>query len=237
MIKKSFPVESDTETINIDQQVYEQIKRAIFDHRLPPGTKLTEEKLSDLFAVSRERIRKVLQRLSYDKCVSLKPNRGAYVAQPSVQEARDVFATRGLIESHIVELVVQNATEADYAHLEQNIAREYAAHQQGRLNEAIALSGEFHLLLAEISRNIVLLDILRDLVARSSLIIAMYGRQSFSLCGYEDHQVFLKRLKTRQVQQAKKLMQEHLRTLEAQLYFEARSARDIDLTEVFKPKA
>jgi DNA-binding GntR family transcriptional regulator len=216
-----------------DRIVYEKIKQAILENRLPPGTKLTEEKLSDLFDVSRERIRKVLQRLAYDRCVELKPHRGAFVASPGIEEAHDVFAARVLLETRMVDLVAAHADEEDYASLEGNIAREKAAHAQDRMNEAIALSGEFHVLLARASGNRVLAEILRDLVARSSLIIAMYGWRRFSLCAYKEHAVFLRLVRDGKLPQSRKSMVTHLRRLEEQLRFEVVPSRRADPAEVF----
>ncbi|HEU4475111.1 MAG TPA: GntR family transcriptional regulator, partial [Methyloceanibacter sp.] len=67
-----------------EEAIYERILAAIFEHRLPPGTKLGEDRLASIFAVSRARIRRVLPRLAHEGVVRLEPNRGAFVAQPSV---------------------------------------------------------------------------------------------------------------------------------------------------------
>lgn len=77
-----------------DETIYQALMTAIVEHQLPPGSKLPEEALSDVFAVSRTGIRKVLQRLAAVQMVSLKPKRGAYVASPTVEEAQAIFRTR-----------------------------------------------------------------------------------------------------------------------------------------------
>ncbi|WP_372657483.1 GntR family transcriptional regulator, partial [Hydrogenophaga sp.] len=86
---------------------------AILDHQLPPGTKLVEDRLAEAFGVSRTRIRPVLVRLANEKVVTLTPNRGAAIAQPSEREAREVFEVRRLIEPTLVERFVASATAAD----------------------------------------------------------------------------------------------------------------------------
>ncbi len=83
-------------------RVYDQIHKAIVERRLEPGTKLGEEALREIYGVSRAQIRSVLVDLSHAKVVELRPNRGAYVAQPSVREARHVFEARRAIEAAIV---------------------------------------------------------------------------------------------------------------------------------------
>jgi hypothetical protein len=74
-------------------EMYERIVSAMLDHRLP-GTKLVEDKLATAFGVSRTRIRPVLVRLANEQVVTLTPNRGATIAQPTEQEAREVFGVR-----------------------------------------------------------------------------------------------------------------------------------------------
>jgi DNA-binding GntR family transcriptional regulator len=222
-----------TETPGPDQTVYQSIQTAILSHRLPPGTKLTEEKLSTIFGVSRERIRKVILRLAHDKCVDLKPNRGAYVARPGVEEARDVFEARRVIEAHLVDLVSRNATEADFVRLEANLAAERDDHRQGLFRQAVSTSGDFHLLLAGTSGNLVLGDILKDLVARSSLILAMYGEKRFDLCALDDHTEILRKLREGNASRAKKLMVEHLQEIEDNLRFDQSRDKLVDLTAIF----
>src|SRR5688572_32635771 len=83
--------------------VYERIWNAIMDHSLPPETRLVEERLCEIFGLGRTRLRQVLQRLAHEGVVTLMPNRGAMVSKPSVREAREVFASRRVIEAGIVE--------------------------------------------------------------------------------------------------------------------------------------
>src|SRR5437867_4139986 len=90
-----------------DERMYDEIYSAIIKHNLPPGTKLPEDALADVFGVSRTRIRKVLHQLAHEGMVSLERNRGASVAKPPTQEARDVFAARRLVETAAVREIAQ----------------------------------------------------------------------------------------------------------------------------------
>src|SRR5690606_12871960 len=85
-------VEMDAETI------YQRIQTGILERRLLPGAKLAEERLAEVTGASRMRIRQVLARLAHEQIVTLIPNRGAYVASPTVEEAREMFEARRLIE-------------------------------------------------------------------------------------------------------------------------------------------
>ena len=80
------------------EYVAAEIERAIHEHRLPPGSKLGEDELAEVYGISRTIVRAALQGLSHRHLVELKRNRGAFVAQPTVREAREVFEARALLE-------------------------------------------------------------------------------------------------------------------------------------------
>ena len=80
----------------IEEGIYERLVAAIFEHRLAPGMKLGEEGLAAVFGVSRARIRAVLPRLAHEGLVTLEPNRGAFVTQPTeTGETRQVPISGG----------------------------------------------------------------------------------------------------------------------------------------------
>ncbi|MDI1245988.1 MAG: GntR family transcriptional regulator [Rhodoferax sp.] len=222
-----------------DGEIYERMISAILDHQLPPGTKLVEDKLATAFGVSRTRIRPVLGRLANEQVVTLTPNRGASIAQPTEQEAREVFEVRRLIEPTLVEMFIAKATEADMQQLKVCIDDEEAARLAGDMRRAIRLSGEFHLLIAEGANQQTLGRILRDLTSRTSLILMTYSnahafeRFDATACGCREHRALLDAIRLRDVREAGKRMRDHLTQLEAQLQFNRPEDTAPDLNALF----
>jgi DNA-binding GntR family transcriptional regulator len=95
-----------------NEEIYGRIQKAVLEHRLAPGTKLIEERLAEVSGVSRTKIREVLNKLAHEGLVELVPNRGAFIASPSVEQARDVFVTRRMIEPEMARLLSRTATSA-----------------------------------------------------------------------------------------------------------------------------
>jgi DNA-binding GntR family transcriptional regulator len=213
-------------------EVHERIWSAIVDHSLPPETRLVESELCEIFGVGRTRVRQVLQRLAHERVVTLMRNRGAMVSKPSVREAREVFAARRLLEKSIVETVLKSATRKDIKRLQEHVAREQEAWHGNDRRAILKLSGEFHLLLAEAADNSILLEVLRDLVSRSSLIIAVYQSPGASLCPPDAHRELSAMLERRD-RAAVKLMVQHLDHVFADLTLEERNGSGIDLKTVF----
>jgi len=213
-------------------EVHERIWSAIVDHSLPPETRLVEGELCEIFGVGRTRMRQVLQRLAHERVVTLMRNRGAMVSKPSVREAREVFAARRLIEASIVETFIKAATRKDIKRLQEHVAHEEEARRGNDRRAMLKLSGEFHLLLAETADNSILLEVLRDLVSRSSLIIAVYQSPGASPCPPDAHRELTATLERRE-RAAIKMMIQHLDHVFADLMLEDRPGGGIDLKTVF----
>ena len=215
-----------------DERVYAHIFEAILEQRLAPGTKLSEEALGEIFAVSRTIIRRALSRLGHEGVVLLRPNRGAVVASPSVAQARQVFFARRLVERAITELAVQHATAAHLAALRQMVDDERASFARGDRGAGIRLSGEFHLKLAEAAGNAPLISFQRSLVSQTSLIIAQYESNNRSHCSYDEHTQLIDAIEARDAVLAVELMMHHMDHIDEKLNLDQGNASD-DLQAVF----
>src|SRR5258706_4135541 len=151
--------------------IFERILRAILEHRLPPGTKLGEEKLAAIFGVSRTKIRLVLSRLAHDRVVTPEANRGAFVSRPTVAEAREVFDARRLIEPALASRLAAEATPEQVTRLRRHVVREDAARAGQDRRVMVRLTGEFHQLIAEMAGKAVLTRTLLELESLTSLVI------------------------------------------------------------------
>jgi DNA-binding GntR family transcriptional regulator len=161
-----------------------------------------------------------LFQLAQNRLVKLEPARGAFVAAPTVEEARQVFQVRRMLEGEMTREFVRNVTPAKIRALKDHIAQEQAAgakHDAAGQNE---LLGDFHVRMAELSGNEVLAQILRDLVSRSSLISLMYQREGAAQHSQDEHVEIVKALAARDEKRALRLMEEHLLHVEASLAFD-----------------
>lgn len=197
--------------------IYDQVFDAILEQRLLPDTKLTEKDLCDVFGVSRTIIRKVLLRLSLDKVVEHRPNRGAVIAAPEPDEVREIFEARRLLEDGIVAEAARKCTPEDADVLTDIASREHAFIHAGKNSDAIRLSGDFHLRLADIAGNRPLRELLRQLVAQTSLAIARYVPSGSGMCENDDHDRMIAAISEGDVGQSRDIMKHHLTACERRL--------------------
>ncbi|MYN18745.1 FCD domain-containing protein [Rugamonas sp. FT107W] len=205
-------------TTAVDLRIYRAVVNAVMSHRLPPGTHLGEADFCELYQVSRTTVRKALQRLAHDHIIELRPNRGAVIASPTPEEARDIFAARRAIEREIVPLVIRNATPASLKQIRAALHAEDQARRTGDRAGWIRLGGEFHILLAELAGNQVLQRFMAELVSRCSLIIALYEAPGATMCENDEHQDLATLIEQRKVKEAIHLIEHHLLEIEARLH-------------------
>lgn len=202
-----------------DEAIYQEIYAAIVEHRLVPGAKLTEDTLAEIFGVSRTRIAKALQRLTHEKIVTRERNRGAFVTRPTRDDAREVFAARRLLEGEIVALAAANGKPTDFTALRRLVADEERARRTGDPRAMIQFSGQFHIKIAEIAGNKTLTGFLTELVARTSLIIAVAQGRRSSACDEHDHGNLVTLLAAGEAKKAARKVITHLEALERSLEF------------------
>lgn len=214
------------------ERIIESLSRAIAQHLLPPGTRLVEAQIVDSLSANRNHVQAALQRLSLQKIVTIEPNRGAHVSQPSAREAREIFAARRAIEGAVVKSITLDRLRKFSRQVDAHMTAEAKATHKNDRRAIVAELSAFHRLLGKISGNSVLADILDNLMVRSSLIVALYQRNDEPTCQHDEHRKILQALKAGDVGQAAKLMEYHLDHLEAELALEEDQNREIDLRSV-----
>lgn len=198
-----------------DQHIVDKVRRAVLTQRLPPGTRLPEVTLGEVFGVSRSVVRKALTRLAADHVVDQRPNQVARVRAPSIEETRETFAARRLVEGEVVALLAGQLDDGALSALEQEAHREIEAHQRGDEPARIEHSLAIHHQVAELSPNRVLGAMLTDLILRTSIVIALYKRPSLASCYLDgDHPRLLAQLRAGEPEKARGVIDEHLRALE-----------------------
>jgi DNA-binding GntR family transcriptional regulator len=219
-------------SMSVDE-IYERILTAITEHRLQPGTQLVEDRLAKIFDVSRTKIREATVRLVHDRIANNIPNRGAFVASPSADEAREIFVARRLIEPELMRIVARNATPKQVAMLRAHVEKETAARSKEGYS-IIPLSGEFHLLVAEMAGNGFLTRTLRDLESITCLVIILYDTHGVQGCPYDDHQFLVDAIEAHDEERAARLMLEHLDHIEQSLNLAPSADRHVALEDAFR---
>ena len=218
---------------SVTDGIVDSITTAIVERRLMPGTRLVEQQIADVFEVSRTVVRQALNQLSRDRLVTLEPARGAFVATPSIDEARQVFQVRRLIEGGMVRQLAAQITDKQVEQLRQHLRDERQAVSRVDVSGRTRLLADFHVVLARLLGNEVLAELIADLLSRSQLIALMYQSSHSAEHSQEEHVDIVEALAKRDGRAAAKLMERHLEAVERNLRLDPRTP---DLASVLRPQ-
>jgi len=209
--------------------LFEKLELAIHEHRLAPGTKLGEDDIAEVYGVSRTIVRAALQSLSHQCLVELKRNKGAFVAQPSVKEAREVFEARALLEPRTAHSAALRITDEQIAQLQAHIDAEHEALHNGDHGRALYLSGQFHIEIARIADQKTIESFVTQLISRSSLIIALYWQRRAAMCESHAHDALISAFAAHDGPRAEELMKSHLLDLLTSLDLRNKTSAPVSL--------
>ena len=215
-------------------EIVAQLTEAVHEHLLQPGTKLREDEVCEIFGVSRTLVRQALRSMEYDGLLTIKKNKGAFVSKPTLKEAREVFQARALLEPCTARSAAERATPADIDRLKRHINEEHDALDRDEAGLALKLSGEFHVAIAQIADQHTIEQFLRQLISRSSLVIALYWRRRNALCESNAHHALVDAIRDADGDRAEDLMKGHLLDLLSQLDLRERPEGPVSLKDALQ---
>lgn len=218
---------------DVEALVYASINSALLQGKLAPGQQLVERELAAAFGCTRGALRKVLARLGFEGKLVLEPNRGAFVPSPSEEDIRATYRARQVVEAGVA-VSLCGALDA-------NMRRKLAAHvrdekkalREGRVDEAVRLAGQFHLILTELAGGAALVAALAQLVARTELYKALFDPSKATSCAPDEHAQIIAALEAGDQAAALATMREHLAEIEERVVRQARLRAGRDLKAVF----
>ncbi|MET8299495.1 GntR family transcriptional regulator [Streptomyces sp. NPDC005180] len=141
------------------ERVYEALLELITTRALQPGQHLVESELAGHLGVSRQPVREALQRLNTEGWVDLRPAQGAFVHEPTEEEADQLLSVRTLLEAEAARLAAANSGSAGIAALEELCAKGERAVADDDVDLAVSTNAAFHAKVMELAGNVVLAEL------------------------------------------------------------------------------
>lgn len=141
-------------------KAYKKLKSFIINYKLTPGQKILPDELSNLLDMSRTPVVHALNKLEQEGYAILRPNKGYFVAEVSIDEAKELFDVREAIEMKAISLAVRNGSQENLKALEEKLIahREHGGLKADR--KRLLLDADFHLGIANMGGNKTLLKYL-----------------------------------------------------------------------------
>lgn len=189
-------------------RVYETLLELITTRALRPGQHLVESELAGHLGVSRQPVREALQRLNTEGWVDLRPAQGAFVHEPTEQEADQLLTVRTLLEAEAARLAALNADSAGIEALEEILALGLEAVASDDVDAAVVLNARFHAKIMDLAGNAVLAELAAQVGRRvrwyHDPVARQRGGQSWA-----EHRDLIAAVAARDERLAERLMREH----------------------------
>jgi DNA-binding GntR family transcriptional regulator len=200
--------------INTEDYVYGKLKNAIFKRYIRPDTRLVESKIAEQLGVSRTPVRGAIKRLAHDGFVKLSNNKGASIVKPTTKEIYDTFAVRAQLEKMAAARAIENLTAEDVARLELYLSGEIDTFAKRDIGIYYNLNFDFHIYLAEISKNLILKEYLSSIINRSHIYLILYENfyQLEYNPSYDEHKEIIDAIKNKNIRQCEKAIDQHFKT-------------------------
>ncbi len=131
-------------TQSIQTQTVRNLREAIISGVFQPGDRLIEADICARLGVSRPSLREALRSLEAERLLVIVPKKGSYIPSLTMEEAREIYEARALLEGEAVALFVTRATEDAVAVMVQALADFDLAVEKGLLGEQIRATRQFY---------------------------------------------------------------------------------------------
>lgn len=174
----------ETTVLSAENQAYFAIKNKIINKELRPMEQIIEMDVAEESGLSRTSIRSAIRRLAYEGLVTIRPNKGAYVVNPSSKDIKDVFACKRLLEVEAIRLACSNITKEQLSLMNEIISDEPQAFYAKDFIGFLDLNSKFHMIIAEASQNACYVKYIQELITQSNIFLIFYD--DFMVTSFEE---------------------------------------------------
>lgn len=147
---------------SLRSRVFSRIRDGILNGTYHDNEELKEVAISEQLGVSRTPVREAFHQLELLGLVKIVPNKGAYVTGITIDDVRDIYMMRSLLEGLCARWATQNITDELVEAMEENIYLSEFHAKKGHVEQLAELDSEFHQMLYKASNSRMLQKQLKD---------------------------------------------------------------------------
>ena len=200
-----------TDKYSLRGRVFNRIREDILSGKYHRGEELKETAIANSMGVSRTPVREALRQLELEGLVNIIPNKGAYVMGITMEDVKDIYQIRSLLEGLCARWATKKVTDEELAQLEEVIYLSDFHVNKKHYEQVLELDNKFHELLYKISGSNILEHVLSDFhhyVERVRKITIASNHRAIE--SNEEHKKILAAMKMRNEDQAEALANQHI---------------------------
>ncbi|MAM00135.1 GntR family transcriptional regulator [Hydrocarboniclastica marina] len=197
-------------------RIYHELRQGIMNLELYPGSRITETELAQRFGVSRTPVREALQRLAVEGYLTIRPKHGCYIRPLDVFELAEYYDVRVGLELEGLALMARRIPYRGIAQLAEDWDPDRAGFGLEGTEQFKDAEEEFHIRLAELSGNPVLVQYLRDINDHIRIVRRLGLPDPESVMRtYREHHEVCQRILANDLEGAASLLRDHVHESQA----------------------
>ena len=206
---------------SLNEAAYSIIREKILHGGFELGSRIREDALAEEISISRTPVREAINRLVADGIIIKKSQRGLYLLDPDPEQIKDNIDIRISLEKLAVEKCIERSTDEDIAAISDSVKEFEKALKQKDYDACNKLDGEFHSLIAQMSKNIHLMSLLNGLSAFFQLVRNEEKKshpEKKNKCTLKEHRRLAKAIENRDISAAKEAVEVNIQTMRSNLF-------------------
>ena len=195
----------------IGQHVFERLKTAIMEGKIPHGTQLIENRIAEEMQISRTPVREALHKLEREGYITKHAKRSFTVTRLTRADVEETFGIRSVLESYAARLAAIKHQKDELEPLVQKIDEYQKCCENGNIDDLTRINTEFHDILYSLSRSpklVKMINDLRDQICQFRQIILR--QETLAKASNEDHRLMLEYIRKKDADGVEKIVREHI---------------------------
>lgn len=155
-----------TGSSSLADRAYRELRAAILERRLAPGSAVAEAGLAEMLGISRTPVREALRRCEVEGYLVRGANGTRTVSLPTIEVVEQLFVVRTMIEEYAARLAARRISDQELDRLDQLVEEDFQALEEPRVERLAELNGEIHGIVLAASRNRTLGALMRSFQGR-----------------------------------------------------------------------
>lgn len=223
-----------SEKVNISAEtiVYNNLKNALYERRLAPGTALIERSISEKLGIGRTPVRAALRKLAIEGFVDIIPNRGAFVVSTTKEQFKMYYDAR--IELHMlaVRRGIDSFTDSDFTRMEELIEKEEVAVSNLKFKEYLDIVGEFYAIIMSKSGNWIFEEFYWEIYTKTHILLVLYDDffmpSRSQIDSIQTHMKLIESLKKKDIGAVETSLRRHFAKVVNNLQFDKTATANLD---------
>jgi len=202
----------------LKDEVYEQIKNAIMEGKLKEGDRILESDIAEQIGISRAPVREAIRLLQQEGLVVTSPHRGTFISGLTVEDTREIFSLRSILEQFAVGLCINNLSQGDIETLYKYVDLMRQAAIEEDVRKVAKYDSKFHELIYKKTHHKRLKEVMSLLNTPVRAFMATTNRLYANLEDVADgHVPIVEALTSKDAKHAAQVIEDHIKEVGEQL--------------------